>query len=218
MSEKNEKKPNEQVNKEQPQENRKEKDSDLQALVSRLKSENEELQKKVLSYQKQFEDADKEKDSWKNKYYEAYADRANTRKQIEKENEDFKKYAQKSLIEELIPTLDSFDRSLRAEPKDEATKRYKEGFQRIHNKLLNSLKQAHVEIIAPKVGEEYDPHTRMALSTIEGEENNKVAEVYRKGYKLYDHLLRAASVVTTVKTEKKEEKKDEKNDDTIEVK
>ena len=90
----------------------KEKDSELQALVNRLKQENEELKKKAEGYQKQFEEADKEKDSWKNKYYEAYADRANTRKQIEKENEDFKKYAQKSLIEELIPTLDSFDRSL----------------------------------------------------------------------------------------------------------
>lgn len=215
MSEEKEKKPNEP----QQAEEAKQKDSDLQALVNRLKQENEELKKKADSYQKQFEEADKEKDSWKNKYYEAYADRANTRKQIEKENEDFKKYAQKSLIEELIPTLDSFDRSLRATPKDDATKRYKEGFQRIHNKLLNSLKQAHVEIIDPKVGDEYNPHTRMALSTVEADDGNKVAEVYRKGYQLYDHLLRAASVVTTVKkAEKKEEKKEEKKDGTIEVK
>ena len=59
----------------------------------------------------------------------------------------------------------------------------------------------------------------MALSTVEADDENKVAEVYRKGYQLYDHLLRAASVVTTVKkAEKKEEKKEEKKDDTIEVK
>lgn len=179
-----------------------------------LKKENEELKSKLISYQKQFEEADKEKDSWKNKYYEAYADRANARKQLEKENDDFKKYAQKSFIEELIPTLDSFDMSLKAKPTDEATKRYKEGFERIHNKLLHLLMQAHVEIIDPKIGEEYNPHTRMALSTIEGEENNKVAEVYRKGYKLYDHLLRAASVVTTVKKPQQQDKpQEEKKED-----
>lgn len=177
--------------------------------IEKLEKEIHDLKLKAGDYQKKYEEADKEKDSWKNKYYEAYADRANRRKQLEKENEDFKKYAQKSLIEELIPTLDSFDRSLMAEPKDEAAKKYKEGFMRIHNKLLNTLKQAHVEIISPKVGDEYDPHTRMALSTIEGEEANKIAEVYRKGYKLHDHLLRAASVVTTVK--KPEAKEDTKN-------
>ena len=53
------------------------------------------------------------------------------------------------------------------------------------------------------------------LAKMLADDGNKVAEVYRKGYQLYDHLLRAASVVTTVK---KAEKKEEKKDDTIEVK
>ena len=56
MSEEKEKKPNEP----QQAEEAKQKDSDLQALVNRLKQENEELKKKADSYQKQFEEADKE--------------------------------------------------------------------------------------------------------------------------------------------------------------
>lgn len=57
MSEEKEKKPNEP----QQAEEAKEKDSELQALVNRLKQENEELKKKADGYQKQFEEADKEK-------------------------------------------------------------------------------------------------------------------------------------------------------------
>lgn len=177
-----------------------------------LSKELEELKEKYIKAEQEYEKADKEKEEWKNKYYSAFADMSNLRKQVERENADFKKYCSQSLIEELIPTLDSFEYALKNEPTDEALKNYLQGFKMIHSKLLNTLKQIGVEVIDPKVGDEYDPHSMQAYSTVEGDEDNKVAEIFTKGYKLADHLIRPAGVIVTAKKQEvKEDKKAENN-------
>lgn len=200
----------------QPKEKAEEKKSEpnLKEENEKLLKEVQELKHQVKDYQSKFEEADKSADSWKNKYYEVYADMANARKQVERENNDFKKYAQQSFIEELIPTFDSFDMALKNEPKDPAIKAYVQGFQMIHSKLLYALQQNHVDIIDPKVGDDYDPNLMQAYSTVDGKEDNKVAEVYTKGYKLYDHLLRPAGVIITKKAveEKKADAEEKKED------
>lgn len=170
------------------------------------------LQKKVDNLTVDVENAKKEAADWKNKYYLAYADMANTRKEVQRETEDFKRYAKQSVIEEFIPVLDSFDMALKNEPKDENLKKYLEGFQMIHGKLLGALKQMDVEIIDPKPGEEFDPNRMNAFSTVDGEEDNKVADTFLKGYKLHDHLLRPAGVIITQKVQKKEEEKKAEED------
>lgn len=177
-----------------------------------LEKEIEELKKKVSEYQKQFEEADKKADDWKNKYYQAYADMSNTRKQVEKENAEYKKYAKQSFIEELIPALDGFDMALKKEPEDEVTKKYLQGFKMIHSKLIAVLKQHNVTIIEPKIGDEYDSSTMQAFSTVDGDEDNKIADIFTKGYQMYDHLLRPAGVIVTKKKEEVEENKENNSD------
>lgn len=179
-----------------------------QKKIEELDEEIKALNDKVKDYQSKFELAEKDKDEWKNKYYEAYANLSNTRRQIEKEGEDFKKYANKSLLTEFIPVLDSFDMAFKTEPKDPAIKNYLVGFKMIHSKLLEFLNKMNVEVISPNIGDEYDPHKMEALSTVEGDEDNKVAEVYYKGYKLHDSLLRASSVVITKKKESSSNEKE----------
>jgi molecular chaperone GrpE len=160
-----------------------------------------EAQKKAEDYQAKFEAADRQADDWKNKYFQAFADMSNTRKQVERETADFKKYAKQSLIEEMLPALDGFDMALKNEPKDEIVKKYLQGFVMIHSKFLSVLKDQNVEIIDPKKGDEYDPNTMQAFSTVDGEEDNKIADVFTKGYKLFDHLIRPAGVIVTKKKE-----------------
>lgn len=153
--------------------------------------------------------AKKEAEDWKNKYYLAYADMANTRKEVQRETEDFKKYAKQSVIEEFIPVLDSFDMALKNEPEDPVVRKYLEGFKMIHGKLINSLVQMGIEIVDPKKGEAFDPNKMNAFSAVDGEEDNLVADTFLKGYRLHDHLLRPAGVIITKKVEKKEEEKEE---------
>lgn len=202
---------NEKSKKELKQEIKQEKKEEKKVVKQNeiLSSENEELKKKVEKYQKDFETADREKEDWKNKYYQAYADLSNTRKQIEKEGQDFKKYANKTLLTDIIPVLDSFDNAFKFEPKDPNVKNYVLGFKMIYSKLLEFIKSMNVEIIDPTIGEEYDPHKMEALNIVKGDEDNKVAEVYYKGYKLHDSLLRASSVSIT-----KKETSSKENDNT----
>ncbi len=184
------------------------------------KDEKEKVNKEVEKLKAKLEKVLAEKDElmdkakeWENKYYTAYADMANTRKAVNKENEEFKKYAISSVIQEIIPVLDSFDMALKNEPTDEKVKNYVAGFKMIHSKLLNSLKQLGVIIIDPKVGDPYDPHSMEAFSTIEGEEDNLIADIYTKGYKLYDHLLRPSGVIITTKRQEVQEEKVEEEEE-----
>lgn len=172
-----------------------------------LEEEIHSLQIKIDNLNVDVENAKKEAADWKNKYYLAYADMANTRKEVQRETEDFKKYAKQSVIEEFIPVLDSFDMALKNEPKDPNIRKYLEGFQMIHNKLLNALIQMGIEIVDPKPGDAFDPNKMNAFSSVEGEKENLVAETFLKGYRLHDHLLRPAGVIITHKAEKKEEAK-----------
>ncbi len=173
-----------------------------------LIKENEELKKELEEKEKKIKELTSSVDTWTNKYYKVYADIANTRKEIEKEQKEFKKYATQSVIQELIPTLDSFDMALKNEPDDEKLKSYLSGFIMIHSKILNALKSLGVEVINPNKGDEYDPHKMEAFSSVEGEEDNKVADTFLKGYKLHEHLLRPAGVIVTKK--KVEDKKEDK--------
>ena len=184
--------------------------------IEKLKKQVDELTKNYESLLKSKKEKEKAAKDWENKYYTVYADMANTRKQVEKENQDFKKYAISTAVQELIPVLDSFDMALKNEPTDEKIKNYVAGFKMIHSKFLNSLKQLGIEIINPQIGDAFDPHSMEAFSTVDGEEDNLVAETFLKGYRLHEHLLRSAGVVITKKTvtkETKEEKKEVKQEE-----
>lgn len=175
-------------------------------------SEAEKLKKELSDLKKEVDKIATERDDWKNKYFTAYADMANLRKDVEKETNEFKRYAKQSVIEEFIPVLDSFDMALKNEPSDPTLKKYLEGFQMIHKKLLGALTQMDVLIIDPQKGDEFDPHLMEAFSAVEGEEDNKVHETFLKGYRMHDHLLRAAGVVITKKKEEKKDSTEEKKE------
>ncbi len=180
--------------------------------IKELRKQVNDLEKQNKDLQAKYEQAVLDSDDWKNKYYSVYSDMANTRKAVAKENEEFKKYAKQSVIEEFIPVLDSFDAALKNEPADENIRKYLEGFRMIHSKLLKVLEQQNVTIIDPKPGDTYDPNVMEACQLVDGEEDDKVADVYWKGYKLYDHLLRASLVVITKKSQASQDSENEEEE------
>ena len=188
-------------------------EQNTEETIAQLREENKALKEKFINAEKNFENADKEVEKYKNKYLEAYADMQNVRRMVEKESNDFKEHAIEDFVKELIPSLDAFDMALKKKPEDEAVKKYVEGFEMIHRKLLNSLKQCQVEVVIPQVGEEYDPQHMNAFSTVPGKEDNKVVDVFVKGYKLKGHLLRPAGVIISAKQEEEKPQADEKKED-----
>lgn len=146
---------------------------------------------------------------WKNEYYRAYADTKNLRNNLEKDHLEALKYRSEGFIEALLPVLDSFHMALAKEPNDPALKNYLIGFQYIYKNLVAALEAEGVSEISPEIGNLFDPMTMSAVDTVEGEKDNLITEVYTKGYKLHNRIVRPANV--QVSLTKKEEKETENN-------
>ena len=149
-------------------------------------------------------------DHWKNEYYRAYADTKNLRASLEKDQSRAIKYRAEGFIESLIPILDSFYLALQNEPTDPAMKNYLTGFQYIYRNLVSVLQNEGVVEITPNVGDKFDALTMNAMDVTESEgEENRVARVYGKGYKLHDLIIRHSIVSVTGKQKAKETKPEE---------
>ncbi len=151
---------------------------------------------------------------WKNEYYKAFADMANLRKEIERDHKEAIKYRLEDFVDSLLGVLDAFDMAFRVKPSSTETENYLKGFEYVHKQLLTVLEAEGIQTISPNINDKFDEKTMNAVDTVEDEgEENLVKDVTFKGYKLHDHLVRAAMVVVSkhptqkdVKDEKKEEK------------
>ncbi|MCD7770718.1 MAG: nucleotide exchange factor GrpE [Oscillospiraceae bacterium] len=134
----------------------------------------------------------KELDDLKDKYQRLAAEYDNFRKRTQKEKAEIYPDAMVAAIKEFLPMADNFERAASAETTDE---KYKSGVMMIQNQLSEALKKLGVEIIDRK-GEEFNPELEDAVTQIVDENlgDNVVAEVYQKGYKRGDKVIRPAMV------------------------
>ena len=122
----------------------------------------------------------------------------NYKKRVERDRQQAAQDATASLLEALLPALDSFDHALDAAA-PETTLR--EGVELIRRQLLAVLETKAVEV-QDAVGQAFDPEVHQALSyeSAPGFEDGTVVEVFRKGYFLGGRLLRPALVKVAVAT------------------
>ena len=156
---------------------------------------------------------------WKNEYYKAYADMANLRKQIEKDHRESLKYRIEGFAENLLSILDAFDMALKNKPTTTEMKNYLIGFEYVHNSLLSVLENEGIQILEPKIGDKFDENTMHAVEATESDgEENLITEVRMKGYKLHDHLIRAAMVAVSKHPSPKDEKEEDKREEESQAK
>jgi molecular chaperone GrpE len=129
------------------------------------------------------------------------ADFDNYKKRMQKENEDFKRYATESIISELLGLTDDLDRALSHAEKDSDLAIGVNGIKQNLMKLLASKGLTEI----PTEGR-FDPNIHEALCAEPGEEDGKITEVFLKGYRIGDRVLRYAKVKVTRKTEEGEQK------------
>ena len=135
----------------------------------------------------------KELDEQKDKYMRLAAEYDNFRKRSAKERLDISATTIGNTVSEILPVFDNFERALNAETTDE---KYKSGVEMIFNQFGEALKKLGVEIIDP-LGETFDPNIANAVNQIEDDKlgENEVAQVFQKGYKIGDKIIRYAMVV-----------------------
>ena len=99
---------------------------------------------------------------------------------------------------ELLPAVDNLDRALAhaAAPPRTATRPLVAGIKLVHADVLAALARAGIEPFSPE-GEPFDPqyHEAVAQQPVEGAEPGTVVEVYQRGYRLGDSVLRPARVL-----------------------
>ena len=134
-----------------------------------------------------------ELDEEKNKYLRLLAEYDNFRKRSAKEKLESYGDATAKAISDILPVYDNFERALQSESTDE---NFKKGVVMIFNNFTDALKKIGVEVIDP-VGQEFDPNVSQAINQVEDENfgENTVCQVFQKGYKLGDKIIRYAMVV-----------------------
>lgn len=116
----------------------------------------------------------------------------NFKKRISKEKDMMYNTICADIVAELLPVLDNFDKALNAETADDS---YKNGISMIYNQLIETLQKQGVEEI-DALNKTFDPNFHEAVMHIEDEQfgEKEVIEVFRKGYKIGDKIIRHAMV------------------------
>ena len=144
-----------------------------------------------------------ERDGFYDRYVRAHAEFENIRKRLEKEKADFTRYANESLVIELLPIIDNLEIAEKhiAEAKD--FKSVRDGVDMIQMQMQKFLKDIGLERIK-SVGEKFDPHLHDAIETedAEGKDDGIIVAELKPGYNFNGRLLRPASVRIVKKEEK----------------
>ena len=135
-------------------------------------------------------------DDYKNRYIRAVADFENFRKRTEREKADFSRYATASVLRDMLPVLDNFDRALdHAEQGDD----FHKGVLLIYKQLFDVLQRHGLKPI-DESGVPFDPNIHEAVVRDEDPSvpTQTVVAILQKGYFLHDRLLRPALVKVAV--------------------
>ncbi len=150
------------------------KNNELEALKAQLKEEKEKSEEYCDHLKRNMAEFD------------------NFKKRMSKEKESMYNTISADIIAEILPILDNFDKALNTETSDES---YKNGMAMIYKQLNDTLKKLGVEEI-DALNKVFDPNFHEAVMHVEDESfgEKEIVEVFRKGYKIGDKIIRHAMV------------------------
>ena len=151
----------------------------------------------VAQWQAALELAVKQRDELKDSLLRAQADFQNYKRRNQTARSDGYEDGVREAIASMLPAIDNLERALDAAEKAEAGAALAEGVRMTLNTLFESLKRFGFEEV-PALGEDFDPELHNAVMREAGEEPGKVLEVFQKGYRVKDKIIRYAMVKVSV--------------------
>ena len=127
------------------------------------------------------------------KHLRLFAEFENFKKRTAKERMDLYKTAGESILTALLPVLDDFERSIKANQKQED-----EGVVLIYNKLKSILETKGLKAMEDPIGQELNTDYHEAITNIPAPSDDmkgKIIDVVEKGYFLNEKVIRYAKVV-----------------------
>lgn len=142
---------------------------------------------------------EKENADLKDQLLRRAADFDNYRKRMIKEKAETAEYANSNLLADLLDSLDNFDRTIEAASSATDPKAIADGVSMISKNLVKMLEDKYGLTGYGKEGDEFDPNEHEAIGRMEEEvEKETLKQVYLKGYKLKDKIIRHAKVMVSV--------------------
>lgn len=139
-----------------------------------------------------------ERDELKDRFMRALADAENARKRSDKDRREAENYGGSKLARDMLPVYDNMKRALETATDDqrEVAGPLLEGVELTMRELLNVFKKHGIEVIAPQVGDRFDPqmHQAMFEAPVPGTNAGDIIQVAAEGFMLHDRLLRPAQV------------------------
>lgn len=162
-------------------------------------AENNEEQEKEPSDAEKLAALEKENADLKDQLLRRAADFDNYRKRMLKEKQDTFDYANAALLGDLLESLDNFDRTVEAAANAKDVKSIADGVKMINRNLVKMLEDKYNLVSYGKPGDAFNPDEHEALRSEEGTvKEPEIKEVYLKGYKLKEKVIRHAKVMVTM--------------------
>lgn len=126
------------------------------------------------------------------------ADFANSRRRLEADFDQRMAYANQTLITQMLPVIDNFERTASQDPAKVDSAAILKGVQLVLGQVAEVLAKFEVVPIAPNAGDDFDPNLHQALmqqasSLPEG----KITMTLQKGYRMKDRVVRTAQVAVS---------------------
>ena len=137
----------------------------------------------------------REAEEHRDRYLRAAAEFDNARKRSARERDDYTRYANESLLRELLPVLDNFERALQSARNEPAAVAVTAGVELIQRELLRVLEKFGVTPFT-SVGQPFDPEKHEAIARVpaRGHAEGSVVDETARGYLLNGRVLRPAMV------------------------
>jgi molecular chaperone GrpE len=133
------------------------------------------------------------------RYLRLAAEYSNYRRRAETEQTEAWGRAQADLLRRFLDVLDDLQRVSALDPSDGAVsvQSVVEGIDLVERKFARVLEEAGVEVVDPEPGDGFDPNTMEAVLRVPADspdDDDTVHQVFQKGYRLRNHLVRPARV------------------------
>ena len=155
----------------------------------------EMLETALIESEKKLETVTKELEDTKNTFQRTLAEYDNYRKRTTKEKADNYNAGKIDAVKGILQMIDTLEMALAAPCSDE---NYKKGIELTYTTAINSLINMGVEQI-DALNQSFDPnfHNAVMQQEAEGVEAGTVVNVFQKGYKMGDKIIRPATVVVS---------------------
>jgi|AntDeeMinimDraft_4_1070355.scaffolds.fasta_scaffold00190_2 molecular chaperone GrpE len=155
----------------------------------------EELIEALEQMEQQLDNVEQERNEFEKLAKKNKADFKNYKKKQDERKEKWQTEAERKLAKDLISVIDNFERALMAADEDSSIY---QGVKMVADQLYDTLEKRGLERIDAE-GEEFDPRIHNAVETQQHEDENKVLEQKKPGYKHREKVIRPADVVVSEK-------------------